>query len=370
MSSEGGMVSSHAGDVEGRASSSKRQQRNLDFSITERGPRVSEGGEEKGSVAKRSAVNSSGPRVTLHRSCDRGLHLTVSVEAVDLLHDEDCGLDSSDWGDSLLFEFPSDEHLEYERQGQQCLSHTGLNEPPSLRPTHHVSFNPIESQYADFFDNLVQPSPAPKDYPAKDTSKTPTRKPKRYARKEPSRFCHICQRRGGSIGHLVCGNLEKLICRKIICKLCFGDLDWDLKEAEAKGPDWLCSHCEGNCPEQAQCKVYEKVNLRRKRKSEIRTTEEGELDQSPKMIAKPIETPRTVQGPFPSPTQEGPSTCLLVPGESTPQTPIEMDAGSLFCRTGDVPNEDVTQDQQPQVRPLPRARHSRGAPEEWKPFPF
>lgn len=58
----------------------------------------------------------------------------------------------------------------------------------------------------------------------------------------PSRFCHICTRSAKPNNMLVCSNVTKGTCRKIICFRCVRDVRWDwgaLKEDES----WICTHC-------------------------------------------------------------------------------------------------------------------------------
>lgn len=58
----------------------------------------------------------------------------------------------------------------------------------------------------------------------------------------PSRFCHICTRSTKPNELLVCGNVKKASCRKVICHRCLNDLfiDWNsLKPSE----NWECTHC-------------------------------------------------------------------------------------------------------------------------------
>lgn len=94
------------------------------------------------------------------------------------------------------------------------------------------------------------------------------RKPRTYSQAVPSQHCHICSRRPteGS-PHQVCGNLQKGRCRKTICTKCFHQFRWDLKAArEAPPGSWECPHCRGQCPQRAQCVIYNRTSDRRRLK--------------------------------------------------------------------------------------------------------
>lgn len=75
----------------------------------------------------------------------------------------------------------------------------------------------------------------------------------------PSKFCHICLRRGERIEQLACTGVR---CRKVTCEKCFIDFGWDYTYAKAIS-DWTCCHCRGVCPERAQCFIYRRTNDRR-----------------------------------------------------------------------------------------------------------
>lgn len=94
------------------------------------------------------------------------------------------------------------------------------------------------------------------------------RKPRTYSQAVPSQHCHICSRRPteGS-PHQVCGNLQKGRCRKTICTKCFHQFRWDLKAARDAPPGtWECPHCRGQCPQRAQCVIYNRTSDRRRLK--------------------------------------------------------------------------------------------------------
>lgn len=58
----------------------------------------------------------------------------------------------------------------------------------------------------------------------------------------PSRFCHICTRSAKQEDVLVCANLQRGTCRKVVCNRCIRDLKWDWG-IMADSKDWLCTHC-------------------------------------------------------------------------------------------------------------------------------
>ncbi len=81
--------------------------------------------------------------------------------------------------------------------------------------------------------------------------------------KSPSRFCHVCVRPATRFGFLLCLNISAGTCRKVVCKRCFEEFNWDW-HAAANNPSWACSHCSGTCPERASCFTYDKWNKKRK----------------------------------------------------------------------------------------------------------
>lgn len=62
-------------------------------------------------------------------------------------------------------------------------------------------------------------------------------------RRKPSRFCHICLRRAERVTAVACRNLCTGRCRKVICKRCFDEYNWDWRQAIAAGSRWDCPHC-------------------------------------------------------------------------------------------------------------------------------
>lgn len=79
----------------------------------------------------------------------------------------------------------------------------------------------------------------------------------------PSRFCHICLRRGERVKLKSCYNLASKSCRKVTCEKCFEDFKWDWAAACQPGSQWTCTHCRKVCPERAQCFIYKRTNNRR-----------------------------------------------------------------------------------------------------------
>lgn len=91
-----------------------------------------------------------------------------------------------------------------------------------------------------------------------------TRRQRRYTQATPSKFCHICQKSDKATVHAVCSNIHEGLCRKVICKGCCVQYGWDWMSANAAGTAWQCPHCMQTCPNRAQCKTYQKTNIRRK----------------------------------------------------------------------------------------------------------
>lgn len=100
------------------------------------------------------------------------------------------------------------------------------------------------------------------------TKKGENRKPRTYSQAIPSQHCHICSRRPTEASpHAVCGNLLRGRCRKTICTKCFQTFRWDLKAARDGPPgSWECPHCRGECPQRAQCVIYNRTSDRRRLK--------------------------------------------------------------------------------------------------------
>lgn len=90
-------------------------------------------------------------------------------------------------------------------------------------------------------------------------------RPKQYKRPTPSKFCHVCGRKSENIQVAVCSRIEQGMCRKVVCKCCFGKYGWDedVLHDEAKRRKWSCPHCEGRCVSKAQCNTYGKTNYKR-----------------------------------------------------------------------------------------------------------
>ncbi len=90
------------------------------------------------------------------------------------------------------------------------------------------------------------------------------RKPRRTKTRNqtPSKFCHICLRRGERIRVIACTNVGRGTCRKVVCEKCFRDYKWEWKSA-VLDPAWTCCHCRGVCPDRAQCFIYRRTNDRR-----------------------------------------------------------------------------------------------------------
>lgn len=59
----------------------------------------------------------------------------------------------------------------------------------------------------------------------------------------PSRFCHICTRSTRPTDIVVCGNVKRGTCRKIICHRCFNGLPSNSQSSRHAGC-WECTHCQ------------------------------------------------------------------------------------------------------------------------------
>lgn len=58
----------------------------------------------------------------------------------------------------------------------------------------------------------------------------------------PSRFCHICTRAAKPDVILVCDNVSKGTCRKVICFKCIREMSWDWSSLQGNEA-WTCTHC-------------------------------------------------------------------------------------------------------------------------------
>lgn len=103
----------------------------------------------------------------------------------------------------------------------------------------------------------------------------------------PSNYCHICSRTPNrGIRLAVCSGLREGFCRKVVCERCFTEysLGCAFEEASKSTIDWKCVHCQGTCPERAQCRTYQSVN-RKLRLQRLRQS--AEADKSEKARQQP-----------------------------------------------------------------------------------
>lgn len=93
------------------------------------------------------------------------------------------------------------------------------------------------------------------------------KKPRRvakFSKPVPSRFCHICSRKPNSVRVAVCPKIKDGTCRKVICEKCFQLYRYGnfVDAMQTDTADWLCPHCDNNCPDRAQCRTYQRANAR------------------------------------------------------------------------------------------------------------
>lgn len=92
------------------------------------------------------------------------------------------------------------------------------------------------------------------------------RRPAYFANATPSNFCHVCGRRLAmwkekEEWHAYCRNLQRGLCRKVVCKGCFTDHNMgDFARAKGNSNVWECCHCSKTCPPGARCEKYREVN--------------------------------------------------------------------------------------------------------------
>lgn len=180
----------------------------------------------------------------------------------------------------------------------ECLRANELNCPAGSTSTVNLIPQFLRPP-AERFDNCPK-SKNQTGYMAlvRSPSSSPTQvgraKPHKIVR--PSRFCHVCGRKGAEgVGKLaMCGRIQKAECRKVICEVCLGKHGWGRAVLRTNGAEkpvsdidssWLCPHCTNSCGENAQCATYRRTNhkrhlmLREKRKAIMRQTD-GTLPQS------------------------------------------------------------------------------------------
>lgn len=87
---------------------------------------------------------------------------------------------------------------------------------------------------------------------------------RRYRDATPSNFCHVCQKAQRLRSHIVCANIRRGLCRKVVCNQCCVENGWDWNNIDAYAETWLCPHCTDTCPPRAQCFTYERTNERRR----------------------------------------------------------------------------------------------------------
>lgn len=140
-----------------------------------------------------------------------------------------------------------------------------------------------------------------------------TRKPR--AKKEKivqplvsSKHCHICARSGHPHNLASCRNLHVNGCRKVVCRKCYNTLgattSWE--KISAPADKWECIHCQGMCPEKAQCVIYAKTNARRR-----------DINLQKKKLA----AMKAARKNAPSRSSKSPCARIAQPSGSSPQAP-------------------------------------------------
>lgn len=161
---------------------------------------------------------------------------------------------------------------------------------------------------------LLPPSP-PAPAPASDEqllARCPVmrRKKPTFDAATPSNFCHVCSRTasrpnapGRVIQLLPCAALRDGHCRKVVCSRCFDDfpLGCTFAEASRPGAEWLCVHCQGACPDRAQCRTYRNVNRRLKLQRLRHQAKKGG-------VASPASKPQPKAQPIAQPEDAAPRT--------------------------------------------------------------
>ena len=94
----------------------------------------------------------------------------------------------------------------------------------------------------------------------------PVQRKKRYHQPVPSTHCHVCCRPNSNVEMKVCANIRDGTCRKVVCSRCIEMNGWCWDTIRTLNT-WTCPHCKDNCANlsRAQCWVYKRTNLRRKK---------------------------------------------------------------------------------------------------------
>lgn len=103
----------------------------------------------------------------------------------------------------------------------------------------------------------------------------------------PSNYCHICSRTPNrGIRLAVCSGLQQGQCRKVVCERCFKEypLGSTFEQALDASHGWKCTHCQGICPQRAQCRTYQNVN----RKLRLQRLRQSVAAPPPRDVHTPI----------------------------------------------------------------------------------
>mmetsp|Transcript_11148 Transcript_11148/g.20142 ORF Transcript_11148/g.20142 Transcript_11148/m.20142 type:complete len:180 (-) Transcript_11148:85-624(-) len=77
-----------------------------------------------------------------------------------------------------------------------------------------------------------------------------------------SRYCHVCVRPRWRAEILECSNMATTGCSKVICKECILHNGSSLP---SNAGNFVCFHCDLQCPSNATCRIYSKVNAKRRK---------------------------------------------------------------------------------------------------------
>mmetsp|Transcript_14269 Transcript_14269/g.24470 ORF Transcript_14269/g.24470 Transcript_14269/m.24470 type:complete len:218 (+) Transcript_14269:2-655(+) len=93
------------------------------------------------------------------------------------------------------------------------------------------------------------------------------------AKRGVSKSCHVCGHAPRNRLSISCLNLDKGLCRKIVCEKCLRRMMGDEADRVLREEiPFECFHCRSQCPSWAQCTYYTRANAKRKPKAELAGT--------------------------------------------------------------------------------------------------